>query len=117
MKIFIEGISIELTKEQVDFIEKEKRKRTRELTTFSKVLKHFGFTKVKDHENCWEHNDYEWWAEIYHNSGRYYTLFMVGHPLKCGGFPGGWVYDEPKQVEEEILIALEKINNIKIQKS
>ena len=35
--------------------------------------------------------------------GNWSEVWMVGEGLKCGGFPGGYCYGEPEDVEAELL--------------
>lgn len=109
MEIFVEGVRITLTAEQVALVEKEQRRRQRCGNSFAKMLKHFGFKRVKSLPNCWEHISRGWFAEIL-DRGNYSDVWMVGKELKCSGFPGGYCYGEPEDVEAELLSALEKLN-------
>lgn len=89
MKIIVQGISIELTKSQVDYIEKEKAKQLKECTTFIKTLKSFGFKKMSTkgwanpNSNCWETKD--WFIEIFDNEQCMVT--GVGVNLDSSGWP------------------------------
>lgn len=63
MKVSIEGVTIELTKTQISYIEKEKAKRLKECNSFQSVLKKFGLKKINTKgwedpsKNCWQHKD------------------------------------------------------------
>jgi hypothetical protein len=112
MEVVVKGVRIELTKEQASKIEKELRDRKKEMGTFEKVLLHFGFKKMnmKDwpHKQItpYEHKENGWYAEI-QNNGRWSDVWMVGKGLKCAGFPGGWQYFTPQEIENEIIKAID----------
>jgi len=115
MEIFVQGVRIKLTDEQIAQIDKEERKRKRCRSGFGKMLKHFGFKKADTSDwlqkdtLAFEHVYYNWYAEI-QNHGNWDSVWMVGPGLKDSGFPGGYMYDEPEKIETEIISALEKLN-------
>ena len=119
MYTFVQGIRIELTPDQIKVIEKEKRRRERCRDSFVKTLKRFGFKKidtsdwVNPNQDCYEHPHYEWFAEIYDRGG-WNDVFMAGQGLKDGGFPGGWVYGDPEQIEKELARAIDELQNTKV---
>ena len=95
MIINIENTKIELTKDQVRLIEKEREKRKKAVSSFADILKYFGFKPSPGNKNCFEHAN-EWWAEIL-DHGNFQTVWMVGSGIKCSNsMPGGWIYNTPK---------------------
>ncbi len=110
MRIFVENVKIELTKEQLALIEKARNKRNQCISSFLKILKHFGFNSSKGNKNCFEHNKNGWWAEII-DHGHFRTVWMVGNGLKSSkSIPGGWNYGSPKEIEIEIIKYYESQN-------
>lgn len=118
MKTTVEGVVIELTKEQVVLIQETKAKRDAECKSFVSVLKHFGFTKLstKGWEQtdriCYENKQHDWFAEIF-KLGAYHSQFfdcwMAGPGLRNVGFPGGYMYGSPEEVKDALLQALNEI--------
>lgn len=107
--VFVEGTRITLTPEQEAQVNKELRRRKKNRSSFEKMLKYLGFKPAGEGlRNCWQHEKENWWAEV-HDQGHYHTVWLVGPGLKCGGFPGGWSYGEPEEIEMEVLKALKKI--------
>lgn len=101
----MQGVTIELTKDQIALIEKEKARRLRECKSFERILKHFGFVKV---DGGFHHTQHGWYAEILDR--RYYQdCLLVGKGLKGPGFPGGHVYGSPEAVAEALTAALDEI--------
>ncbi|NQD71643.1 hypothetical protein HP439_13015 [Sphingobacterium shayense] len=119
MKVIVQGVSIELTKEQVEHFENEKAKQLKECSTFTKTLKHFGFNKINTkswpnpNENAYSHYQYGWYAEI-QDYGTYKACFLTGKGLKSiEGFPGGYVHDSPESVAAAITKALDEMEEVK----
>jgi hypothetical protein len=112
--IVVEGVRIELTEAQNDKVEKEIRRRERCRNSFEKMLKHFGFKKIdtSDWERpnipAFQHSYYNWYAEII-DHGRWNEVWMAGHGLRHSGFPGGWMYGEPEDIEKELSKALQEL--------
>ena len=116
MKITVDGVTIELTPNQVALIEKAKAERAAVCKSFATVLKYFGFRKVsnngdKDRE-CYAHPVHMWYAEVIHQSGTYYYCWLAGKGLPTGGYPGGKVYDTPEAVRDALVAALDKIGGL-----
>ena len=110
MDIYVENVRIELTKEQLKLLENARTERNKCISSFSRILKHFGFKPSKGNKNCFEHDENNWWAEIY-DHGFYRTVFMVGQGLKHRNcIPGGWDYGSPKEIEKEIIKYYESKN-------
>ncbi|HEY4288245.1 MAG TPA: hypothetical protein VGN00_14170 [Puia sp.] len=107
MKVIIEGVCISLTPSQINAITKERKRREKCRSSFEKMLVHFGFTGVPDLPNSFEHKACDWYAEITDRGG-WSDVWMVGHGLRQGRFPGGWIYDDPEEIEKEIIRALEQ---------
>lgn len=119
MHAFIQGIRIELTADQIKLVEKEKRRRELCRHSFERMLKRFGFEKVdtsgweNPNQNCWQHIYYNWFVEIYDRNG-WSDAWMVGTGLKDDGFPGGWCYSDPEEIEKELGRAIDEIEDKKI---
>lgn len=103
MKIIVDYVEIELTREQIDLINQERRIREKYTSNFRTILAYFGFKPSKGHKNCFQHPDKNWWAEIIdHRASK--TVWMVGDGLKSmSSIPGGWQYANPKEIEEELI--------------
>ena len=116
MQAIVKGVKIELTPAQIKQVEKQLNARKRCRTSFEKMLKHFGFKKVVDAgagNNCWQHKSYNWFADVI-DRVNYTDVWMTGTELKqCNGFPGGFCYGKPEEIEEELCRAIEKIENTK----
>ena len=57
-----------------------------------------------------EHKVMPWYAEII-DRGNYSDVWMVGDGLKSStGFPGGWVYESPIEIETEVIKSLSTPN-------
>ena len=98
----VDGVYIELTKEQSDLIDEHAQKRKRFRNSFTKMLRFFGFKKIRGIDS-YIHVTQNWFADI-HDRGSYHTCWMVGEGLKCSKlFPGGWVYESPEEIETELL--------------
>lgn len=117
MRIIVQGVSIELTVEQIAAIDKEKRKREKCRKSFEKILFHFGFKKINTtgwqnpKQFCYEQKEYGWFAEI-QNFGIYSEVFMIGKGLQNNHPPpGGHMYGEPEDIEKEIVKALDNLQN------
>lgn len=114
IKTTVEGVVIELTKEQVALIEETKAKRDAECKSFVSVLKHFGFTKVRTKgwkqpdRICYENKQHGWSAEIFSNCN-IFSCWMAGPGLRNVGFPGGYMYGSPEEVKDALLQALNEI--------
>ena len=109
MEIFVKGVKIKLTKEQIDLIEQNDAKIEKCRNSFVKMLKHFHFEQWKDDKDYFSNPTTGWVAEIL-DRGNYKEVWMIGDGLKTSSFPGGWIYSSPEQIEMEILRALEKLN-------
>lgn len=113
MDVIIKGVRITLTQQQVAKIEIAKNQRQRCRNSFVRMLKHFGFKKIDTAgwENpkalCFENETCEWFAEI-QNYGNWDEVFMAGKGLKNVGFPGGYMYGTPQEIEEELLKAIKE---------
>lgn len=117
MKITVQGITIELTKEQIAEIEKGKAAQELECKSFERILKHFGFTKMSTKgwanpkEICYEHKTNGWYAEIL-DHGRWKNCFLVGQCLPHqSSLPGGQLYDTPEDVAKALNNALDDIGS------
>lgn len=115
MRVVVEGVAIELTPEQVSQIEKVRQERKECRDSFEKMLLHFKFKKISKpstdaHESVmFSHCYYNWYAEIHYGCGTYYYVWMTGNGLKNSKqVPGGWTYDEPEEIEREIVRALDE---------
>jgi hypothetical protein len=109
MFTIIRGVRIELTPEQIKKIKQAENKLKRCRSSFEKMLRHLGFKQISDlPPGHFEHKQQDWYAEIY-NRGCYNDVWMVGNGLKSSGFPGGWNYSSPQEIEEEILKALDNL--------
>jgi hypothetical protein len=114
MEVYVKGVKVKLTEDQLAGVEKELRRRARYRNSFSKILKYFGFTKVDTSDWCnkkalaFEHETMGWFAEVIDN-GACSDLWMVGNGLPSSGFPGGHVYGHPSEVEDAICNALDKL--------
>ena len=117
MKIIVQGVSIEITKEQIEQIDQEKAKQIRELKSFERILKHFGFEKINTrswpnpNEKAYSHYQYGWYAEI-QDYGPYKACFLTGKGLRStDSFPGGYVYDSPESMAKAITLALKEMED------
>lgn len=117
MEVRIKGVLIKLTDEQVKKIEKEERARERCRKSFEKMLLRFGFKKIdtSDWEDknamAYEHVYYNWFAKINKNfSGDISDVFMAGEGLKNVGFPGGYNYESPKEIEIELVKVMDELS-------
>lgn len=115
MKIVVEGVTIELTKEQIALIEKEKAKRAAECASFERTLKNFGFAKVDTtgwadpKEKAFANDEHGWYAEI-QDYRKYKACLLVGKGLiSMRGFPGGYIHESPESVAKAITAALDGI--------
>lgn len=110
MIVYVENVKIELTPEQIKLVENDRIKRAKCISSFSSILKHFGFTKCKEVENGFMHTYHDWWAEIL-DHGNFRTVWIVGTGLKSiSSIPGGWNYESPKEIETEIIRYNESLN-------
>jgi|GEM_PF-1941384 len=121
MKTTVDGVTIELTREQIAKIQAVKSKRDAACKSFVSVLRHFGFTKCstkgweQPNRVCYEHKENGWFAEIF-DLGSHSTFFdcwMAGPGLRNVGFPGGDVYGSPELVSEALTAALNEIGGKK----
>ncbi|AIM37361.1 hypothetical protein KO02_12155 [Sphingobacterium sp. ML3W] len=114
MKITIEGVTIELTKEQILEIEKGKALQELECKSFERILKHFGFTKMStkgwldSDKKCYKHESNGWFAEILdHRTWK--CCFMAGRGLPHQKTPpGGYLYESPESIAKVLRDALDK---------
>lgn len=95
-----DGIKITLTTAQIKTVEKERHRREKACSSFRRILRYFGFTQMRGDKSAFVHKR-GWYAEIQWQSN-YYVVWLVGGGLKSSGFPGGWIYYEPKEVKEEL---------------
>lgn len=103
MIIRVEGVSIELTSEQMALIEANRKERAKCRNSFKKMLRFFGFKAMKDSPGSYWNEEYKWYADI-QDRGPYFTVWMTGEGLKNSGAPpGGWIYEEPEDIENAIL--------------
>lgn len=111
MTVFIKGVRIKLNDKQIAEVDKELKSRERCRISFVKMLRKFGFrNEDKAFPNSFGNKTFDWYAEII-DRGNYSDVWMVGKELKSsGGFPGGWIYSEPKEIEDEIVRALDLKN-------
>lgn len=106
--VMIENVRITLTIEQIALIEKERRKRKSCRSNFKRMLKHFGFNKIKGSPNCFDHSSTNWYAEIM-DFGNHEEVFIWGKDLEHDSAPpGGHMYGSPEEIEKEILRVTEK---------
>lgn len=106
MKVIVDGVSITLTKTQVNHINKVKAERLKNLKTFEDALKRFGFKRHRDTrdkgyncDHCYANDEKGWYAEIYDGD----RVWMVGNELKAStSFPGGWMYWTIKELIDEL---------------
>lgn len=114
-KIFVEGVWIELTTEQTDKINREKKKRITYSSSFDKMLRHLGFTKSEEQFRggmvCYENEKYNWWAELTCHNERWYSVWVVGKGFPTSGMPGGKIFDTPGDLEKYLLEVMHKIEN------
>jgi hypothetical protein len=109
MDVFVEGIRISLTESQISIVEAEKRKREKCLNSFINILIHFGFKETigkgtPSSVRWFENKRYNWYAELTIHNENWQSVWMVGKGLKqMSLFPGGWIYESPKEIENEIL--------------
>jgi len=102
-------------KRKKQFERQHKLDTDKNIAQFIKILLPFGFKKVNTSDwpvkniLAYEQTENSWWAEIWRDCGG--EVWLVGKELKSGSFPGGWIYDEAKDVEEELTKALDKIKN------
>lgn len=106
MNIIVEGCTIRLTPAQIAIIDKEKKRREKCRGSFKRMLTKLGFRPCKDLPGSFQHKDRSWYAEII-DRGNYSDCWMVGEGLKdLTGFPGGWVYETPMDIEKELIKAI-----------
>lgn len=104
MRIIVDGAGIELTAKQIGTIEKRRKQRERCRYSFKRMLTHLGFKADREFPTSFGHRKENWYAEIQEYSSGAFNVWMTGPELKdSNGFPGGWVYWEPKDIETEIL--------------
>lgn len=127
MFVIVEGVAIKLLPQQLALIYKVREKARKKENRLSRirdkehmaerkqlidVLKKYGFKKIstKDFKDkttvvAFMHEANDWYAELLHRGG-YSDVWMVGKGLKqANGFPGGWLYEEPEQIEAVIIKA------------
>ncbi len=115
MKVSVKGVTIELTSDQINHVESEIAKREKELNSFVKVLKHFGFNKVNTRgwqnpdQSCWSNDQHGWFVEII-DYGSFKTCVFHGKPLDEGS-PWGKEYNSPESASKGIFDALDLLNN------
>lgn len=105
MKVKIEGITIELTKEQRSLITHARNKRKHNRGSFEKVLLHFGFERLHTGTPGFAYVKNDWFAQIIDHTN-FSEVWMTGKGLQTtGSFPGGYLYGEPADLEKELLRA------------
>ena len=109
MKTRVDGVSIELTPEQIKYIKERKSAQTKSLNSFKNVLKSFGFKEVNINNVCgdkitfWTNDKHVWYAELCEDH-----MFMAGKGLRRSDAPpGGWTYWTPEEASEALTKALE----------
>lgn len=109
MKVVVEGCTIELTTGQVAIIDKERKLREKCRGSFKRMLRKLGFMQSHDDvPGSFSHKTKQWYAEII-DRGHYSDVWMIGDGLKSvSGFPGGYVYESPMDLEKEVIKALSK---------
>ena len=106
MRTIVDGVAILLTDEQIKHIELTKKKRDKEASSFSKVLKSFGFEKknggyINEELNAWgEIIDHGPWKEVW---------LTCEHTKSISSIPGGWCYGCPKELSKELFDAKERV--------
>jgi len=106
--VYVDGVKVKLTPEQLKEVANEKVKLAKELNTFHKVLIHYGFKKLtgKNLEKCYQNDEHGWFAEISAHNPCWVDVWAVGKLLPCDGFLGGRVYgtiEELKTVFDKAL--------------
>lgn len=109
-RVYIDGVEIILTPEQVKKIDDHhkqlEKNRERDRDDFKKVFRRYGFKRIPDLPECYQHPDRNWFAEIIDRGG-WQDVWMTGEGLKTGSFPGGWIYSDAEKLTEGILKGLE----------
>lgn len=104
MKVLVEGVWVKLTDEQIKYVEDQITTRERKAAvvtqSFKHVLSHFGFKRQKDAPGFYYQKEYDWLVEVVDPSQsiNWEYAWGIGAGLKCGGFPGGWRYDDPQEL-------------------
>ena len=80
----------------------------REVSGFRKVLLKFGFKNLDGYKLSYSNEKNGWFADII-DFGNFAEVWLVGTGLKDGGFPGGWNYADPKDIEKALNSALKII--------
>lgn len=111
-RVSVHGVWIDLTEAQIKKVTTEIKKREKCRGDFKKMLLKLGFVTCEiAGKNCFEHKYYGWFAEIIEYNSRWFECWIVGTGLRDGGFPGGWSYGEPEEVEKVLTEAMDKLNN------
>ena len=109
MDVVIRGCRIELTPEQIKKIKQAEGRLKQCRASFERTLRHFGFKQISDlPPGNFEHKDQDWYAEII-NHGCWNSVWMVGKGLMSNNYPGGWNYSDVKDLQNEIVKALENL--------
>lgn len=87
MKTKVDGVTIELTKEQVEYINKVKAERAKEFKTFDKVLKTFGFKEKHQRDSrvstswvSYVNEKEDLYAEVHYDMTGYKYVWIPGSP-------------------------------------
>lgn len=95
--VHVEGVRIELTEDQVKKVVAARKEPEKCREDYGKMLQHFGFKKNldignlgKDLDVSYSHPVYNWYAEIQHRSGTWFTCWLTGPRVRCSrSFPRG----------------------------
>lgn len=111
-KVLVKNTWVELTPEQIKFVEESECAREKEIKKVSSslvnVLHHFGFKKAATVEGGYGNDKYQWWAEIIQHGNQEPYVWIVGNNLRDSPFPGGWTYWEPQDLFRALGEALLK---------
>ncbi|MFB5946101.1 hypothetical protein [Albibacterium profundi] len=86
IKVYVEGIPVDLTPDQIKHVEKALAERKKACNTFAKCLKYFGFKKIAGMKYSYENEEKEWYAEIFHD-----RVLLGGKDLPRDPYPPGLV--------------------------
>jgi len=107
--VYIDGVPIKLTRTQIKTIERAREERKKCGDSFKAMLEHFHFKEIKDVPGSFEHEYFNWYAEI-SSSDNHPEVWLTGSGLKSSSFPGGWIYSEVSDLEKAILEGIEKLS-------
>lgn len=115
MEIFVKGVKIKLTDEQMKLIKDSIADREKSCSTFYAVFKEFRFQKLntKDWEDpsqiCYFQKKYGWVATMVIDPS-FISCVVNGHILDRGN-PWGKVYESPMELVEAIANAIDELQN------